>query len=232
MNKSCCIIIPILNEAAHIPEVVRQIRQVCSESSSYCVLVVDDGSQDNSAELARTAGATVLRHEKNRGKGAALQTGFAYAHEHKFDVVLTMDGDGQHAPADIPRFVSAYERTLVPIVLGNRMEDTSQMPFIRRVTNRFMSALLSRKIRQYVPDTQCGFRLYAKETLPHLQVSKTPGYAAESEELLFLAQHGFRITSIPIQTIYGTEKSKIHPIRDTIRFFRMLRQFRKANPKP
>ncbi len=216
-----CVVIPAYNEERRIAAVVRRAKEQVP-----AVIVVDDGSRDGTAREAEAAGASVLRHESNRGKGAALETGFRYARGHGFDYVITMDGDGQHDPADLPKFVEAYVRTGIPVLVGNRMADAGQMPWIRRFTNRVMSWLLSRDMGQYVPDTQCGYRLLRCDVVPLVSAESTR-YAAESEMLLHVADRGIRIDAVPVATIYRDEKSKINPFRDTIRFIRMLRNYRR-----
>ena len=129
-----------------------------------------------------------------------------------------MDADGQHAPSDIPAFLQAYARTGSVALVGNRMDHPAGMPGLRRFVNRFMSALLSRLIRQHVPDTQCGFRLYHRSAFPAEAYDRTSRRFA-------LAGH--KIGAVTIQTIYGNEKSKVRPLADTIRFVRLLRRFRK-----
>lgn len=216
-----CVVIPAYREHGRIGSVIRRVMDHVRD-----VVVVDDGSGDGTADEAEALGAVVLRHEVNRGKGIALNTGFAYVRERGFEVVLTLDGDGQHNPDDIPRFLEAYRRTGIPVLIGNRMMDTARMPMVRLLTNRFMSWLLSRELRQFVPDTQCGFRLYACDILPPRPV-QSERYAAESEILLHLADRGIRMDSVPVSTIYRDEHSKINPWTDTVRFFKMLRRHRR-----
>jgi len=216
-----CVIIPAYCEAGRIGLVVEGVKKIIPD-----VMVVDDGSPDETALQAERAGATVIRHEVNCGKGAALDTGFQTAREQGFDFVITMDGDGQHAPADLPGFVKTFTETGLPVLVGTRMSDTRSMPWVRRMTNRFMSWLLSREMGQWVPDTQCGFRLYALAVVPELS-AKSKRFAAESEILMELSSKGVKIGSVPIATIYGTERSKIHPVKDAYRFLKMLRQYRK-----
>jgi glycosyltransferase involved in cell wall biosynthesis len=217
-----CVIIPAFREEGRIGAVVRRVLPVIRP-----VIVIDDGSPDRTAAEAEAAGATVLRHPRNLGKGLALHTGFSYARQQGFDYLITLDADGQHAPADIPSFLEAYRRTGLPVLVGNRMDDPRTMPLVRRWTNRFMSGYLSREMKQRVPDTQCGFRLYRCAILP-AEAPDASGYAAESEILLQLAARGVRIGSVPITVIYQDEVSKIHPVRDTLRFFRMVRKFRRG----
>jgi glycosyltransferase involved in cell wall biosynthesis len=215
-----CAVVPAFREEKRIGDVVRRIREYCPD-----VLVIDDGSGDGTAAAAEQAGAIVLRHAVNQGKGAALNTGFRHAREQKYEVVLTLDADGQHDPAEIPKFLEAYRRTGIPVLIGSRMAEVEGMPWVRRLTNRFMSGLLSRMMGQYVADTQCGYRLYRCDILPFVSAG-SQRFAAESEILLRLAQRGVRMDSVRIRTIYGDEKSKIHPGADTVRFFSMLLRFR------
>ena len=156
-----CVLVPAYNEARNIGPLVREIRDYCPD-----VIVIDDGSADETSPVAAAAGATVLPHVRNQGKGMALQTGFDYAREHGYDLAITMDADGQHAPSDIPAFLKAYERTHSPVLVGNRMGDIARMPRLRRFVNRYMSSLLSRLMGQHVPDTQCGFRIYHRAVFP------------------------------------------------------------------
>ena len=218
-----CILVPAYKEEKHIAAVVREVLDYCPN-----VIVIDDGSPDDTAQVAAAAGATVLEHVHNQGKGAALQTGFDHARTQGYDLAITLDADGQHAPSDIPAFLQAYERTHSPVLVGNRMGDVASMPRLRRFVNRFMSALLSRVMGQHVPDSQCGFRLYHRSAFPQgLPDAASRRYAAESEILLRLALQGRKIGAVTIQTIYGQEKSKVNPLTDTFRFFLMLRRFKK-----
>ena len=218
-----CVLIPAYNEEKHIGAVVREVLDYCPD-----VVVIDDGSPDDTDRVAAEAGATVLEHVHNQGKGAALQTGFDYARANGYDLAITLDADGQHAPSDIPAFLQAYERTHSPVLVGNRMGNVADMPWNRRFVNRFMSDLLSRVMGQYVPDSQCGFRLYHRSAFPEGPYdAHSQRFAAESEILLRLSLQGRKIGAVTIQTIYRDEKSKVNPFFDTIRFFRMLHRFRR-----
>src|SRR5882762_9359840 len=131
---NCAAIIPCFNEEQAIGLLVPAVRHQVA-----AVVVVDDGSNDRTAALAKEAGAEVLTHQTTRGKGAALQTGCAHALERGFKWALTMDGDGQHLPEDIPRFFACAESKPVALVVGNRMADAGHMPPLRRFVNRWMS---------------------------------------------------------------------------------------------
>lgn len=216
-----CVIIPAFHEESRIGAVVRAVRE-----QGLDVVVIDDGSADRTAAEAAAAGANVVVHPQNMGKGVALNTGFTYARENGYGAVITMDADGQHAPAEAAKFIEAYVRTGIPVLIGNRMADAESMPRIRRWTNRFMSWLLSRVMGQYVPDTQCGYRLYRCDVLPFVS-ARSERFAAESEMLLHVATRGIRLGSVRISTIYGDEKSKINPLTDTVRFVSMILRYRK-----
>jgi len=223
LYRNFLVILPAWNEASHIGKLVREL---CAMGMD--VLVVDDGSSDSTAEVAEEAGAMVLRHEKNRGKGESLADGYRFAGEEGYDAVVTLDADGQHDPADVPRFLDTYNRTGIPVLIGNRMHDRDRMPWIRRMTNRLMSRVLNRHMDQYVPDTQNGFRLYQTDVVL-MVIPETKGFAAESEILLKLDEIGIRMGAVPVAAFYGEERSHIRPIHDTRHFLMML--FRYARKK-
>ena len=214
-----CVVIPAYMEEGRIGRVLNEVRKFCPD-----VVVIDDGSSDDTSGEAAKAGAVVIRHDVNQGKGVSLNDGFRHAVTSGFQYVITMDADGQHDPADLSAFLDASAVPGVDVLIGNRMADSGRMPWVRRLTNRFMSRLLSRKMGQRVPDTQCGYRLYRCETLAGVMV-KSGRFAAESEILLLLAANGVRIASVPVKVIYSDERSKINPLRDALRFFAMLNAF-------
>ncbi len=208
-------LIPAFREERHIAEVVqRALRQIGT------VLVVDDGSPDETARLAREAGAEVIVHAQNAGKGAAIKTGFKALYERGFDYVVILDGDGQHLPEEIERFVAAANGGW-ELYVGNRMHETDGMPLVRKLTNRFMSWGISHICGQWIPDTQCGFRMIHRSLVPHL-FCESNAYDYETEMLLIAARKGSRIGNVPVTTVYGDEVSKIHPLRDGWRFLKLL----------
>lgn len=220
MNWSarCAIIIPCLNEEAAIVAVVEAARKHLPT-----VIVVDDGSKDETSALAKSAGAIVLRHEASRGKGMALQTGWRHAREKGLQWALCMDGDGQHSPDDIPAFLRCADQTGADLIIGNRMNDPRNMPWLRRLVNRWMSARISKLTGRNLPDSQCGFRLMNLNTWEALSI-RAKNFEIESDTLVAFAQRGCRIEFVPVAVIYTTEKSKIHPVRDTIRWLRWWRK--------
>ena len=217
-QQQCAALIPCLNEAATIGEIVSAVKALLPT-----VLVVDDGSLDTTGDAARTAGATVLRNEQPMGKGAALRAGWEHAHQLGFEWVLCMDGDGQHAPSDIPKFLARAEKGGVALVAGERMHAPGTMPLVRRITNRFMSWQLSRLAGVRLSDTQCGFRLLHLPSLKRLHV-KSECFEIESEVLIQFARARLGIAFVPIQVIYADERSKIRPLRDTLRWWNWLRK--------
>lgn len=214
-------LIPCYLEAVQIGDIVRRVRKQLDS-----VLVIDDGSSDDTALQAREAGAEVIVHPRNSGKGAAIKTGLRLLLERDIDYVLILDGDGQHLPEEIGRFLEAGSSTQAGIFLGNRMHDTRTMPLIRKLTNQFMSMQISRLCRQDVPDTQCGFRMIHRDVIPSL-FCESNAYDYETEMLLIASQAHHRIVSVPISTVYAGETSKIHPIRDGIRFLKLIARYQK-----
>ena len=191
------------------------------------VLVVDDGSTDATTERAKATGAQVIKHEINKGKGGAIKTGFTALLKQPVEYILILDADGQHLPEEIGRFIEEANQSGAQLIVGSRMGDTRTMPFVRRMTNRFMSWLISGVCGQRIPDSQSGFRMIHRDVVPHL-FCETQGYDYESEMIFIAAREGFKIASVPISTIYGDEKSKIHPVRDTVKFFKLLARYRGA----
>jgi glycosyltransferase involved in cell wall biosynthesis len=211
-----CVVIPTYNEEKEIGSLVLGIRD-----QGLSVVVVDDGSTDNTVRIAEKAGAVVLRNPRNHGKGASLIKGFDYALAQGFAAVVTMDGDGQHLVRDLPVFLNAAEHSGSGVFIGNRMHSPKNMPAHRLITNAIMSLFVSGLVRQKIPDTQCGFRLIKSNVLKQLGL-RTSNYEIETEILLKAAALGLRIESVPISTVYAGEKSRINPFIDTLRFFRYI----------
>jgi glycosyltransferase involved in cell wall biosynthesis len=211
-----CVIIPVYNEEGRIAPIVKGVRERGLE-----VLVVDDGSKDSSGAIAAGEGAVVLRNDIKRGKGRSLVRGFVYAREHNYEGVITMDGDGQHAPSDLDVFLQKICQHPESIVTGNRMHNPKGMPLVRLWTNRLMSWLISYLCCQRIPDTQCGYRYISQVVLGSLHLT-THNFEIETEVLVEASRRGFSIFSVPIQSIYCNERSKINPLSDTVRFFSYL----------
>ena len=212
-----CVVIPAFNASETIGALVRQVK-----AQGLSVVVVDDGSQDRTAALASTEGALVISHLRNQGKGAALRTGFQYALRTAHDGVVTMDGDGQHDPAEILQLIHAGEVQHAGIVVGNRMTNGLAMPSSRRWTNEFMSSIVSMLARQPIPDSQSGFRFIRKEVLEAVPL-RAMRFELETELLVGAAAQRWKIVSVPVRTIYPTQhRSHIHPVWDGVRFIGLV----------
>ena len=215
-------LIPCYYEEKHIREVAAR-----SHKQLDTVLVVDDGSTDKTSDEARAAGVDVVKHEKNAGKGAAIKTGLrTLLARENIEFILILDGDGQHLPEEIPHFLTAANDTGAPMIVGNRMGDTRDMPFVRRMTNRYMSWTISRVIGQRVPDSQCGFRMFHRSLAAEFLAVESAAFDFETEMLALAARKGCNIGAATVSTIYGDEVSKIHPVRDTLKFFKLLKRLK------
>ena len=216
-------VIPAYCEEKHVGEVVLRTRAQLRH-----VLVVDDGSNDRTALHAREAGAEVIVHPQNRGKGETIKTGLRHWLEQDLDFVIILDADGQHRPEEIDRFVAAANSAGgAKLLIGNRMNDVSRMPAVRRLVNRYMSKKISRVCGQEIPDTQCGYRMLHRELIPEM-LGGAQRFDYETEMLIFASRGGYRIDSVPVSTVYSDEVSSIHPVRDTLRFFKLMRKYKKV----
>jgi glycosyltransferase involved in cell wall biosynthesis len=207
-------LIPAWNEATRIAPIIEEARR------HVPVLVVDDGSVDATPEVAEAAGATVVRHPENRGKGAALQTGFQWVLDHDYDAVITLDADGQHDPTEIPRFLTALEEEAGDLIIGERR--FSEMAWPRPVTTRFGAWILSLALGTRVTDNQSGYRLLTRRFLEEMELTST-GFEMEVEMIWEAVRLGMPIAWVPIRTIYGIDKqSYFHPLLDSWHFLRMV----------
>jgi len=213
-NRDCAAIIPCFNEAAHIGKVVTAVQKHLPK-----VIVVDDGSTDATPEEANRAGAEIVRLPNNSGKGAALQKGWQRARELGFKWVLLLDGDGQHVADDIPIFFEYAEKTGSRLIVGNRMENSAAMPWLRRRVNRWMSRRISKMTGARLPDSQCGFRLAHLETLMALPF-RANRFEIESAMLVAFLAAGEKVEFVPVQTIYENSASRINPLADSWRWLR------------
>lgn len=224
--QQCIIIIPCFNEERGLNALLPKLRRFLPN-----ILIVDDGSTDGTAIAAGRHGAQVLSFSVNQGKGAAVRHALDRVRRQGYSWALIMDGDGQHSPEDIPNFFARAQASPVDLVIGNRMKQCDNMPFIRRWTNRYLSHRISALVDQSFPDTQCGFRLIRLDALKGLDLNTT-GFEIESELLAQMALAQRRIDFVPITTIYKDEQSKIHPLRDSWRWYRWLFSMKRANSAP
>lgn len=215
MKKELLIIIPAFNEEKRLGGLLKRISSFVSLKN---VLVVDDGSVDNTAIVAEKVGCRVLRQGRNQGKGVALRSGFDFAIANGYDAVITMDADGQHDPDEIPLFIDFYKKTGTDLIIGTRKHDLSNMPFLRFQVNRTTSLVVSLLANAKFCDSQSGYRFIKREVLEKIKL-KTERFQIETEVIVQATRAHFSIGEVPIRTIYFEQfKSHIHPITDTWRF--------------
>ncbi len=212
-------LIPGYEEGPRIEAVVEGARR------HLPVLVVDDGSTDDTAARAEAAGATVIRQVPNAGKGAALRAGFRRALDDGVEAVVTLDADGQHDPDEIPRFLAAYERDHPGLIVGRR--DFREMPAVRRLSNTLGGWALSTAVGQGIPDNQSGFRLVGRPLMRALLDSDESGFEFEVEMIARCIALGLPVGWVPISTIYAGEPSHIRPWRHFTEFVRVTRDARR-----
>lgn len=206
-------LIPAYNAGSSVAETVRGTRAHLPD-----VVVVDDGSSDRTGEEARAAGAVVLRHKVNQGKGAALKTGFAWALEQGVEAVVTLDADGQHLPSDIPKLLASFAESRGDLIIGSRRHLFGQMVRRRRMANKFSAWAISTGSGARVDDSQSGFRLYSGRLLRALPLVAS-GFDMESEVIVRAARSGMKIVMVPIALgfVDGLQTSHYRPVRDTIK---------------
>jgi glycosyltransferase involved in cell wall biosynthesis len=200
----------------------KRIKSVVNKTFRYvdAVLVVNDGSKDNTLREVKKTKAVILSHKTNKGKGEALKTGFRYIKNKPYDIIVLLDADGQHDPADIPKLLKELDKGY-DIVIGTRRKRGTKMPLIRRFTNFTTSLIISSIVGQKIKDSQSGFRVLRSKVIRAVDlVSKK--YEVESELLVKASRKNYKIGSAPIKTIYGKEVSAISPLKDTYRFVRLI----------
>ena len=213
MSEKTLVLIPAYNAARTIGDVVKSCINIIDN-----ILVVDDGSRDDTAAVARSAGAEIVSYPQNRGKGGALKTGFAWALEHGFDAVITLDADGQHLPREIPKFLEARAETRADLIIGGRAHLFGGMLPRRRLANRFSAWSIAKASGTRITDSQSGFRLYSAKLLRNVRLH-TDGFDMESEVIVHAGRGGFKVLTIPIDLgfVDGISTSHYKPLKDTLR---------------
>ena len=212
------LLIPAYNESAHIQELLTRVEQ---EIPLRQVLIVDDGSSDDTAEVASVSGVAVQRHIQNYGKGKALDTGLRYlVNKRDANAIITMDGDLQHDPGHLDAFVELYKSGDFDLIVGWRSRKITDMPISRILTNSATSLLLSLRSGTHIRDSQCGFRLLSRRLVENIH-SDITGFQAETEMVLKSVFQGYQVGFLPISTIYTGERSYIKPVRDVWDFLRI-----------
>lgn len=212
------VLIPAYRAERTVGAVVARLRELHPELH---VLVVDDGSGDATAAMARAAGAEVISLDTNSGKGSALATGLSRLREQGFQWALAMDSDGQHLPEDAAKFLSSSFSQRCGLVVGARRLHPDSMPFPRVCSNRLTTALLELQAGKRLWDSQCGFRMYRLDAVAKANVPMTGRFEWESEAMVRIARSGYDVEKIDVATVYGEEGSHIRPWRDTGRFIRL-----------
>lgn len=216
--NSCYIAVPAYNEESSIESLIFDISAYVP---SEHIVVVDDGSQDETAKRAGECGATVLSHKRNFGKGRAIQTAIQYGIQHGYQWVVFMDADLQHPPSFLPYFMLEIDKGRADVILANRTDRFAQMPIHRQLSNGITSIMISLIAGTRIHDSQCGYRAICLRHLQKIEFSET-GFQLESEMLIKLGQAGACFREIPIQTVYANENSSIDPIRDTLQFIKLF----------
>lgn len=207
-------IIPSFNEEKTIKDVINGASQYCDN-----IIVVNDGSQDETNREAKNAGATVANHLINLGTGAALSTGLKIAKWKKADIVVTMDGDGQHDPNDIPTLLRPLIEEEADIVLGSRfLGNIKSMPFYKKIGNRFLSFITSMRCGKKITDSQCGFRAYSAKVFKSI-IHNSVDYTWASELLVRVISSDYKCIEVPIKTIYQKKRIKGTGLIDGIKIF-------------
>lgn len=212
-----CIVVPAYNEEKRIGEVLSG-----TDGLGLEVLVVDDGSSDGTARVARAHSCHLLSHEKNQGKGAAIRTAIPWILERGFDAAVFLDADGQHLATEVTRFVEEFERSGADLIVGTRMHENSAMPLVRKFSNRISSGLVSLLAGTRVTDSQSGFRLLSARLLRRIASSGGKGFDLESEMIIDAVRGGMRYAEVPISCIYKDEKSHYRPVRDSAQFLALV----------
>lgn len=218
-KRSILAFVPAYNEGQAIASVVD------AASQHLPVLVVDDGSSDNTVDQAESAGATVIRQPSNLGKGKALRRGFGYAIETGYDAVITLDGDGQHDPAQIPAFLDTFHQTHADLIIGYR--NFAQMPSVRRLSNTLGTLLFSWALGTSIRDNQSGYRLVSRPLMRATLAGHEAGFEFEMEMIVTCIEEDLKLDWVPIRTIYAGEASHIRPVEHAINFVRVALQSRR-----
>jgi len=206
-----CVLVPAYNAQWTLTSVLKKIR-----SLEIDTIVVDDGSVDETKEIASASGAHLLEHPFNRGKGAALRTGFKYILEKDYEIVITLDADGQHDPSEIPSLLKIFRNVNPDILIVSRAAEFGKMTFLRRFWNRLGVKAVARLCHADITDSQSGFRLVRTDVLRQIDLSASR-FETELELLIKACKKGFSVLSVPINTqeVDGTGSSHFRPVVDT-----------------
>jgi glycosyltransferase involved in cell wall biosynthesis len=221
LRAAVTVVVPCYNAGPRIEPVIQALGELVDH-----VIVVDDGSTDGAVRALAKTGAEFVTFPYNRGKGFAILSGFQAALERPEALgVAIIDADGQHAPRELSRLFGAFMRDNADLVIGARAFDEQQVPWTSRLGNKLTARLTRRLLRQNIPDTQSGYRLHSRRLVEHLLTHVRGGrYETEMQILVEAVRGGFRVTSVPIQTIYerGNPSSHFNRLSDSYRIWRQL----------
>ncbi len=214
-NSDFYLIIPAFNLESYLEELLDKVSYNFTPSN---IIVVDDGSTDKTASIARSHGVNLIVHPANYGKGAALKSGFKFFLETDGKWVMTIDGDMQHSPDSIPEFIKATETGKHDVIIGTRLSKLDDMPFDRRFSNLTTSKVLSLITRNNIHDSQCGFRLISRTMVEGL--TELPGnrFEFETECILEWTMRDAQFGWINVPTHYHGSSSSINRVHDTLLF--------------
>ena len=218
------IAMPAYNEEKYIGSMVLKVRQYAGET-----LVIDDGSTDRTAEIAKLAGATVIRHKKNSGKGAAVQEILAEAKKKSTDILVILDADSQHNPEEIPTLIKPILEGY-DLVIGSRRQQSQKTPRYRRLGQKVLSYMTHFLTRAYSDDTESGFRALSRKAISELKL-REKGFAIETEMIANAIDKGLKIHHVPISNIYTKDGSTLNPVRHGFGvLFRILTMISQRRP--
>ena len=216
--KPPLVVIPAYRAAQYLPELLDRLAKIHPPEHT---LAVNDGSPDNTAAVLARSGVRYLSHSRNQGKGTALKNGCRWAKAHGYRAVVSMDADLQHAPEELVGLLVAHAKNPAAVIIGSRMIDHRVMPWDRMLSNNLTSIIISVYCGQRVRDSQSGYRLIPLDAIARIP-TRTVGYMYESESLQKLGALGVRLRSAPISTIYEGAVSFINPLRDSLRFIKLI----------
>jgi len=223
VNKRIAILIPAYNEEKYISQVIKNCVLY-----SLDIIVVNDGSLDQTATIVKKLEKSkkypliLLEHAKNKGKGAALDTGFKYIVEKGYQGVITLDADAQHDTKEIRKFLQTAEKEKPDLIIGSRFQNTQGMSFLRLATNYFTSWVISRLAGQKVEDVQSGFRYISTKVIKNIEL-RTKNFETEPELILKACWLNYKVKNLSISTIYYKDfVSEVNKLTDTIKFFKLV----------
>lgn len=222
LNKKLIIILPAYNEAPVIGALIRRLPKKITGVRTITPVVIDDGSADNTALVAQKNGALVFKHPINLGVGCATRTGFSAAVRYGADIIVTMDGDGQHSPDDIKLLIEPILNKKAHVVFGNRFIEPRDMPLYRKIGNRILTSMTWVTTGIWISDSQCGYRAYSRHALNKLNLYQ-PGFEICSEIVGETKRAGLKYAQIPVKAIYNLRhKRSQNPLNAINIIFRMI----------